>query len=312
MNFYFAPMEGITGYIYRNARHTFFPSADKYFTPFLSPNKNRFLSPKDIKDILPEHNEGMYVVPQILTNNAQHFTGAAKELKEEYGYKEVNLNLGCPSGTVVTKGKGAGFLGRKEELDIFLQQIFEKTDVKISVKTRIGVENPEEFYELLEIFNKYPLYELIIHPRVRTDYYKNRPNMDMFFHAVQCAGSPLCYNGDIFTEQVYERFCAGYPGVESVMLGRGLLMDPFLADRLRGNKETDKMRLKAFHDKLYADYKEDFSGDVNVLFKMKELWFHMIRMFPDSEKYMKKIKKASRLCDYEEAADLLFREREIK
>ena len=111
MEFYFAPMEGITGYIYRNAHQKFFPGMDKYFTPFLSPNENRALNPKEKKDILREHNIDLYVTPQILTNRADFFLRAARELKEEYGYEEVNLNLGCPSGTVVSKGKGAGFLG---------------------------------------------------------------------------------------------------------------------------------------------------------------------------------------------------------
>ena len=312
--FYFAPLEGITGYIYRSAHHEFFPGADKYFTPFLAPNQNRALSPKEIKDILPEHNKGMYVVPQILTNQAEYFIRASKELKEKYGYEEVNLNLGCPSGTVVTKGKGAGFLARREELDIFLNEIFEKTDVKISVKTRIGMEAPEEFYDLIEIFNRYPLHELIIHPRVREDYYKNTPDWKIFADAVRMSSNPLCYNGDIFTIWDYEHFRQEFPDVGKVMLGRGMLANPALIDRIKEKEEKgsavyiDKETLKAFHDRLYAGYKEVLSGDINVLFKMKEIWFYMIFLFTDHEKYMKKIKKASRLCDYDEIIRNLFRE----
>ena len=169
MEFYFAPMEGITGYIYRNAHHRFFPGTDKYFTPFLSPNQNRALNPKEVRDVLPENNEGIYIVPQILTNQADFFLRAAKELKECYGYEEVNLNLGCPSGTVVSKGKGAGFLADPGGLDAFFDQVYAKADVKVSVKTRIGLSSPEEFYGILDIFNRYPLHELIIHPRVRSE-----------------------------------------------------------------------------------------------------------------------------------------------
>ncbi|NLL75638.1 MAG: tRNA-dihydrouridine synthase family protein [Clostridiales bacterium] len=311
MKFYFAPLEGIAGYIYRNAYHTFFPYIDKYFTPFLSPNQNRALNPKEIRDVLPEHNRGMHVVPQILTNNAERFIRAARELKEKYGYEEVNLNLGCPSATVVTKGKGAGFLAKPEELNAFLEEVFEEVDSKISIKTRIGKDAPEELYKLIEVFNKYPLHELIIHPRVQADYYNNKPNKEMFAYAVRSSKNPLCYNGDIVTKQDYERFCEEFPGIGCVMLGRGLLRTPALIGRIKENKEMDKETLKAFHDRLYADYKESFSGDVNLLFKMKELWFYMIHMFPDNEKYAKKIKKASRLRDYEEIIDHLFREREI-
>lgn len=312
MNFYFAPMEGITGYIFRNAYNTFFPCIDKYFTPFLSPNQNRGLGSKEMKDILPKNNEGMYVVPQILTNNAEHFIRAARELKEEYGYHEVNLNLGCPSGTVVAKGKGAGFLAKREELDIFMEQVFAAADIKISVKTRIGKESAEEFYELMHIFNKYPLHELIVHPRVQTDYYNNTPNKEMFGYAVSASKTPLCYNGDIVTKQDYQQICGEFPQINSVMIGRGVLRDPSLIDRIKGEPGADKRRIKEFHDKLYSDYKESFSGDVNLLFKMKELWFYMIRMFPEGEKYLKKIKKTSRLCDYEEITDRLFQEQQIK
>lgn len=312
MNFYFAPMEGITGYIFRNAYNTFFPCIDKYFTPFLSPNQNRGLGSKEMKDILPKNNEGMYVVPQILTNNAEHFIRAARELKEEYGYHEVNLNLGCPSGTVVAKGKGAGFLAKRKELDIFMEQVFAAANIKISVKTRIGKESAEEFYELMHIFNKYPLHELIVHPRVQTDYYNNTPNKEMFGYAVSAGKNPLCYNGDIVTKQDYQQICGEFPQINSVMIGRGVLRDPSLIDRIKGEPGADKRRIKEFHDKLYSDYKESFSGDVNLLFKMKELWFYMIHMFPEGEKYLKKIKKTSRLCDYEEITDRLFQEQQIK
>lgn len=307
---YFAPLEGITGYIYRNAYQMYFPNIDKYFTPFLSPNQNRAMSPKEIKDIRPENNKGIYLVPQILTNRAEYFVKTARELKDDYGYEEVNLNLGCPSGTVVTKGKGAGFLAKKEELGIFLEEIFEKLDLKISIKTRIGKDSPDEFYELIKIFNKYPLHELIIHPRIQTDFYKNKPNMNVFTDAVALSENPLCYNGDVFTPQDYQNIFREFPRLEAVMLGRGILMNPNLPGEIILDRSDDKKKLKEFHDKLYADYRQVLSGDINVLYKMKELWFHMIHMFSDSEKHMKKIRKATRLCDYEEVVGSLFCEQD--
>lgn len=308
MKLYFAPLEGIAGYLYRNAYHSFFSGVDKYFTPFLSPNQNRALNPKEIKDILPENNEGMYVVPQILTNRPEYFLRAARELEEKYGYYEVNLNLGCPSRTVTSKGKGAGFLANPEALNSFFQEVFEKIRIKLSVKTRVGVDKPQEFLHLMEIFNKYPLYELIVHPRVQKDYYDNTPDWDIFAEAVKMSRNPLCYNGDIFTVENYRKFREVFPKVDRIMLGRGLLKNPMLAEEIKkdGNVfETDRKRIKAFHDRIYEDYKKVMWGEKNVLFKMKEFWVYTGEMFPEGEKYLKKIRKASRLSDYDEAVNKL-------
>lgn len=311
MEIYFAPLEGITGYIYRNAFHDYFTGIDKYFTPFLSPNQNRALNPKEIRDVLPENNKGMYVVPQILTNRVEYFLRAADELVERYGYGEVNLNLGCPSRTVVTKGKGAGFLAKPEELDAFFQEIFGKLRSKVSVKARIGVNSPKEFCHLLEIFDKYPLYELIIHPRVQKDFYNNTPNWGAFEEAVDTSCNSLCYNGDIFTLEDYRRLKAQFPEIKKLMLGRGLLRNPALAEMIKAEESggktkgtseaVDKKRLKGFHDRLYTDYKAVMSGDKNVLFKMKEFWVYAGNLFPEEEKQLKRIRKASRLWEYDEA-----------
>ena len=168
MKYYFAPMEGITGYIYRQVHHQFFPGIDKYFTPFLTPGSKKLMTPKELRDILPDNNEGYHLVPQILTNQAQDFIRLAEELRE-YGYEEVNLNLGCPSGTVTAKKKGSGFLEFPAQLEKFLDEVFENLDMKISVKTRIGKDEPEEFTELLRIYNRFPLEELIVHPRIQSD-----------------------------------------------------------------------------------------------------------------------------------------------
>ena len=183
MKLYLAPLEGITSYIYRKALYQCFDGFDKYFIPFIRAKQNLNFSGREKKDISPENNSGMYAVPQILTRNADDFLRTANQLKE-YGYQEVNLNLGCPSKTVVTKGCGAGFLTRPEELEQFLDRIFSKTDMKISVKTRLGMENAEEFPRLMEIYNRFPMEELIIHPRVQKDFYKNIPNLEAFGEAL--------------------------------------------------------------------------------------------------------------------------------
>jgi tRNA-dihydrouridine synthase len=310
MKHYFAPLEGVTGYIYRNAHQTFFGQIDKYFTPFIIPNSNKGFTSRELNDILPEHNQGLSVVPQILTNNAEHFICTTNKLAM-LGYDEINLNLGCPSGTVVAKHKGSGFLAQRERLDEFLEDIFSKASTKISIKTRIGKDSPEEFYELLKIFNKYPLEELIIHPRIQKDFYKNRPNMEVFKDAFASSKNPVCYNGDIFNAKDYRELAEAYPSLGAVMLGRGLITNPALIREMKSNYIIDKQVVKAFHDEIYRGYQEILFGDKNILFKMKEIWTYMIHLFAESEKYAKKIKKADRLRDYEAIVASLFQELDI-
>lgn len=310
MKFYFAPMEGLTGYIYRNAHHTFFNNVDKYFSPFIVPQQNESFKTRDLKDISPENNQGLVLIPQLLTNNAKDFIHTSKKL-QLLGYDEINLNLGCPSGTVVSKNKGSGFLSKKEELNLFLEEIFSQSVTKISVKTRIGKDQPEEFYDLIEIFNKYPMEELIIHPRIQKDFYKNKPNLKVFKDALNLSKNPVCYNGDIFTIKEYKEFSADFPSVDTLMLGRGLLANPGLISDITNNIKIDKKLLKEFHDKVYEDYQGVLFGDKNVLYKMKELWFYLIQVFSDNAKYAKKIRKSERLYDYDEAVSSLFREQDL-
>ena len=310
MRFYIAPMEGMTGYIYRNAHHAFFDHIDKYFSPFIAANQSERFTTRELNDILPENNRGINLIPQLLTNQAADFIHTAGKLKK-LGYNEINLNLGCPSGTVVAKNRGSGFLSKPDDLDAFLDEIFTKATTKISIKTRIGKIVPEEFYELIEIFNKYPMEELIIHPRIQKDFYKNTPNLKIFREALAVSKNPVCYNGDLFAAREYEAFAVDFPSVDTVMIGRGLITNPGLIADIKNKTRLDKQLFKDFHDRLYQGYKEVLSGDRNVLYKMKELWIYMILMFPDHEKYFKKIKKAERLSDYDDAVAGLFRERDI-
>ena len=310
MKLYMAPLEGITGYVFRSTYQSCFGNIDKYFVPFIKPNQNGHLSSRERQDILPENNKGMYTVPQILTNSPEDFLRTVKKL-QQYGYKEVNLNLGCPSRTVVTKGRGAGFLAEPDRLNAFLEEIFNETPIRISVKTRIGKESPEEWIRLLEIYNQYPMEELIIHPRIQTDFYKNTPNLEMFEYAVKNSKNPLCYNGDICTKEEYETICNRFPEVPSVMIGRGILKNPGLIRKIRQGIPIEKDRIRAFHDELYREYQEVLFGEKTVLFKMKELWFYMAPLFMQYEKYAKKIKKAEKLKLYEAVVDALFEEQDL-
>ena len=310
MKFYLAPMEGLTGYIYRNAHYTFFNNIDKYFSPFIVANQSESFKTRELNDIMPENNEGLHVIPQILTNNAKDFIHTSKKLKQ-LGYSEVNLNLGCPSGTVVSKYKGAGFLAKREELDQFLEEVFTQAVTEISIKTRLGIVQPEEFYPLMEIFNKYPVKELIIHPRVQKDFYKNKPNLKIFREALSTGKNPVCYNGDLFTVKDYNGFLADFPSVDTLMLGRGLIANPGLIGTVKTNTPLDKQCLNDFHDKIYSDYKAILFGERNVLFKMKAIWCYMSSVFSNNAKYVKRIKKSERLRDYEEAVSSLFREQHV-
>lgn len=309
MKYYVAPMEGITGYIYRNAHHDLFPGVDKYFTPFLSPNQNRCFTPREKRDILPENNPGIPLVPQILTNQADYFLKTVEEL-QGFGYREVNLNLGCPSGTVVSKGKGAGFLEDADKLDAFLEEVFEKTDrgqVRISLKTRLGLEDAEEFEDLLKVYNRYPLEELIIHPRVRSDFYKNQPDVRAFGDALGQSKNPVCYNGDIFTVADYRNLTEQFPDLKALMCGRGILTNPALLSAIAGEKNLTKEELRRFHDRIYQDYRSLFAPDErSVLFKMKELWGYMGDLFFGAQKELKKIKKAQHFPEYEIAVLEIF------
>ncbi|MBY6929927.1 tRNA dihydrouridine synthase [Clostridium botulinum] len=310
MKYYLAPMEGITGYIYRNTYEKFFHNIDKYFTPFIVTNKSRSLKSKELRDVLPENNKGMSIVPQILTNDSEGFINTTRKL-QQLGYNEVNLNLGCPAGTVVSKNRGSGFLAKREELDIFLEEIFKIDDMKISIKTRIGKDSPEEFYELIKIYNKYPLEELIIHPRTQKDFYGNKPNLDVFKDALSLSNNPVCYNGDIFTVADHNKFEETFPKVKTLMLGRGILANPGLMNEIKNNDFINKELLKDFHDEIFNKYIDLFNEEKNAMFRMKELWGYMIYIFSDNKKYAKKIRKAQKLSDYNEAVLSLFEEQEI-
>lgn len=309
MRFYFAPMEGITVSTYRNLCNEMFPYIDKFFSPFLVTKTKTILNAKELRDILPENNQGLYLVPQVLTNHAKDFIIMIREL-EKLGYEEVNLNLGCPSGTVASKGRGSGFLAKPQELDDFLGEVFDALEggrVKLSIKTRIGKDSPQEFSHLLEIYNKYPISELIVHPRTQKDYYKNTPNLSVFEQAYQESRNPVCYNGNIFTVKEYQKLLEKFPSLTMVMLGRGLVSNPALVAEILGKDRLSKENLREFHDRIYNCYRKILFGDKNVLFRMKELWCYMIAVFQENEKAKKKLMKSKDLQEYQAAVNEVFR-----
>ena len=301
VKYYMAPLESVTTWVYRQAHAKVYGKLDKYFIPFLEPHEKRDFKTRELQEILPEHNEGIYAVPQILTNRSEGFIRLAKALKG-WGYEEVNLNLGCPSKTVVTKGKGSGFLARQKELDQFMVEIFDALSgkVKISVKTRIGRDDPEEFPALLELFNKYPMEELIIHPRVQKDGYGNVPRMEMYELAERESRNLLCYNGDLYTREQIAAFEQKFLKTDRLMFGRGFLRNPGLLYNEGKDSEETFEKFWAFHDLVYEGYQERDLGDRNVLFKMKELWSYQVYQFSEPERLFKAFKKVQDCKEYEQ------------
>ena len=203
MNYYFAPLEGLTDSIYRRLHHKYFPGVDRYYTPFFSPTVHRALTAKEKRELPLAEELDAQVIPQVLTKSAPDFVFMSTVCRDR-GYSQINLNLGCPSGTVTAKGKGAGMLRDIDALQVFLDDIFTSSVLPVSIKTRLGYSDGEEFFRLLEIFNRYPIRELIIHPRVRQDFYQNNLRMDLFEYALGNSRAPLCYNGNLCSKELLE------------------------------------------------------------------------------------------------------------
>jgi tRNA-dihydrouridine synthase len=278
-------MEGLTDSIYRRVHHKYFPGVDRYYMPFISPTIHRQLTHKEDRELPLADSEKFTAIPQVLTKVPEDFLWAAQVCADR-GYSEVNLNVGCPSGTVVSKGKGSGMLRDVQELDRFLDAVFSASPLPISVKTRLGLENPEDFIQILEVFNRYPMTELTVHPRVRKDFYKEPMREEWFRYAYENSKSKLCYNGNIITKQQADNIAGTYPGVEAVMIGRALGGDPGMLSP----NGTDRAVLKAFHDELVEEYTRVFGSRRNAMFRMKENWSLLYKRFEDADKLWKKLR----------------------
>lgn len=316
MRYYFAPLEGITGYVYRNVHHEFFPGTDRYYMPFVAPNYTKHFKSREKEDISPEHNAGIPVVPQILSNKADEALWAIEELSDR-GYEEINLNLGCPMPTVARKKKGSGLLRFTDELDAYLDGVFsgvaarssDRAPVKISVKTRLGTDSTEEADALIRIYNQYPISELIIHPRSQKDLYRGVADRAAFLRVFQNSENPVVYNGDLKTPQdvlqISEECSRTVKPLDAIMIGRGFLADPSLVRQCQGGSRISVQELSAFHDELYHRFTETLPGQAVVISHMKELWFYMGGLFPDGAKCLKEIRRANNRVQYEAAVRVL-------
>ena len=287
MRYDYAPLEGITDATFRRLHHKYFPGVSRYFMPFLSPTIHRCLTNREERELPKAGSVDFSAVPQLLGKNVEDMLWAI-EVCADQGYDEVNINLGCPSGTVVSKGKGSGMLSDIYALDEFLAAIYAKAVLPVSLKTRIGVNDSENWEKILEIYRDYPLKELIVHPRIRKAFYKGACDMNAFAKAVEGSPFPVCYNGSVNSLADAESIAAKFPTVQSIMIGRGLVADPGM---LCGG--TDRETLKAFLTELSDTYCTVFGSKRNAIYRMKDNWHYLIALFEDSEKLWKEMRKST-------------------
>ena len=308
MKYYAAPMEGFTDRVWRQAQQKWFGplgAADRYYAPFISPPENRVLIKKKMAELAPDANPGASVIPQLLAKDGELAAWMIGELRG-MGYTEVNLNLGCPSGTVTAKGKGSGMLRDPAKVDAFLDAVFSHAEGPISVKTRLGIEKPAEFAAILEVYSRYPICELTIHPRVMRQLYRGQADRAAFSSALPACTMPVCYNGDVTTAADLHMLAEAFPALSGIMVGRGLVADPALFRKARGGAAASKEELRGYLDDLYHGYTELFGSAGCAISRMKGHWFYLIHCFAGSEKLEKQLKKLREPWEYEVVVNQIF------
>ena len=308
MLYYAAPMEGFTDRVWRQTHQKWFGAkgaADRYYAPFISPPENRVLIKKKMAELAPEANPGAPVIPQLLAKDGELAAWMIGQLRA-LDYTEVNLNLGCPAGTVTAKGKGSGMLRDLAKVDAFLDGVFSHAEGPVSVKTRLGVEKPEEFTAILEIYNRYPISELTIHPRVMRQQYRGQADRAAFAAALPRCTMPVCYNGDVTTAAQLHALEEEFPVLSGIMVGRGLIADPALFRKARGGAPATKEELRGYLTDLYHGYTELFGSAGCAISRMKGHWFYLIHCFAGAEKLEKQLKKLREPWEYEVVVNQIF------
>ena len=304
--FLYAPMEGITLSRFRQIHHEMFPGVSEYYTPFIAPDSNGGFRAKFLRELTADCGR-VQVIPQLLVNNADAFSLTADRLFD-LGFREINLNAGCPSGTVFSKHKGAGMLRDPATLDTLLDCIMDHAESKgyrISVKTRMGVHSTDEFPRILEIYEKYPIKKLIVHARCRDDFYEGRADLTGFAETVSDCRIPLVYNGDIASEKDLVALRMAAPQVRNVMIGRAAVTNPALFRVLQGGNQLTLRELKEFHDRLTQAWLEDGLSPAFTVERMKTLWSYMQAMFPENRREVKAIMKSRTMDSYRSAVGTL-------
>ncbi len=304
---YLAPIQGFTDFVYRNAYSKVFTEIDAYFIPYISA-KNGTILRKYEKEILLQNNQQKRVIPQVLVKDLNELLFLSGVV-ENAGYSEVNLNLGCPYPMVTKRGKGAGLLADPEKLKIMLTAFFDKSNLKLSIKLRAGLNSPEEIETIIPVLNNFPLTEIIFHPRIAKQLYKGEIHTSAFQLATDNLKHKLVYNGDIFSLADFNKYEYNFPEIDDWMLGRGILMNPFLPAEIKNISilQDDKFeKLKEFHELVFKGYTETMDNTGNVLNKMKQFWSYFSYSFPNQKKAFKGIKKSKNMVDYNVATQKAF------
>ena len=305
-----SPLQGFTDFRFRNAFHKYFGGIDTFYSPYIKLNGKLVVKGSYERDILPENNSTLEVIPQIITNDAEEFLFVAKYV-QQFGYKELNWNLGCPYPMVAKCGMGSGLIKNTDQIEHILKRVHNETDIIVSMKMRMGYENPTEILDVFPILEQYPIKNIAIHARIGKQLYKGGVDLDSFQKCLDTSKQKIYYNGDITSVAKFKELQERFPSIDHWMIGRGLIADPFLPSMIKNNTtEYPKNRLEifeAFHDEIYREYDAYLQGPTPIRMKMLGFWEYFSESFSNPQKTFKKIKKAGNSKNYEAAVKEIFK-----
>ena len=305
-----SPLQGFTDFRFRNAFHKHFGGIDTFYSPYIKLNGKLMVKGSYERDILPENNSTLEVIPQIITNDAEEFLFVAKYI-QQFGYKELNWNLGCPYPMVAKCGMGSGLIKNTDQIENILKRVHNETDIIVSMKMRMGYENPTEILDVFPILEQYPIKNIAIHARIGKQLYKGGVDLDSFQKCLDTSKQKIYYNGDITSVAKFKELQERFPSIDHWMIGRGLIADPFLPSMIKNDTtEYPKNRLEifeAFHDEIYREYDAYLQGPTPIRMKMLGFWEYFSESFSNPQKTFKKIKKAGNSKNYEAAVKEIFK-----
>ncbi|WP_396163315.1 tRNA dihydrouridine synthase [Flavobacterium sp.] len=305
-----SPLQGFTDFRFRNAFHKYFGGIETFYSPYIKLNGKLVIKGSYERDILPENNNTLEVIPQIITNDAEEFLFVTKYV-QQFGYKELNWNLGCPYPMVAKCGMGSGLISNTSQIEHILKRVHNETDIIVSMKMRMGYENPTEILDVFPILEQYPIKNIAIHARIGKQLYKGGVDLDSFQKCLDTSKQKIYYNGDITSVEKFRTMQERFPSIDHWMIGRGLIADPFLPSMIKNNTtEYPKNKLEifeAFHDTIYQEYDAYLQGPTPIRMKMLGFWEYFSESFSNPQKTYKKIKKAGNCKNYEAAVKEIFK-----
>lgn len=299
-----SPLQSFTEYRFRNGIEKYFGGIDTYYAPYIRLNGKLEIKANYQRDLDPKNNFVKELIPQVMTNDPDEFLFVADYVKS-LGYTELNWNLGCPYPMVTKRCMGSGLINDPQRIDTILEKVHAESDIVVSMKMRMGYDNPLEILDVFPILDKYPIKNVAIHARIGKQLYKGDVDLVSFENCLDKTRHTIYYNGDICTVADFRRLQEQFPTIENWMIGRGLIMDPFLPAMIKADTEVyPENRLElftAFIDELFDGYFNSLSGKSHVLIKMTSYWEYFAMSFPDAHKTFKRIKKAKSIDAYHDA-----------